>query len=201
MPLLLWSGSSVAGASQRTTILTDNFNRADAPDLGANWDVYTSFQTPQVVTNTARASTAGNAASSGWSAGPALNNNQYVKVKIASWADATSVVGVQLRGSIGANNNFYLLYARAGSGNTQLYRVDAGVFTSLAFVANPGWAVNDTVELEAVGTTLTAFRNGVSISLSATDATYASGRAGLHIVSNVSINNNYADDWEAGNVG
>ena len=200
MPLLLWGGSSGTGASQRSTILSDNFNRADAANLGANWDVYTSFQTPQVVTNTCRALSAGVNAASGWSAGPALNNNQYAKAQIASWVDSDSHVGVICRGSIGANNNFYLLIARR-QGNTQLYRVDAGVLNPLAFVANPGWAVNDTVELEVIGTTLTAFRNGSSISLTSSDGIYASGRAGIWVNSNVSINNVYADNWEAGNTG
>lgn len=76
-------------------------------------------------------------------------------------------------------------------------RWDNNVATNIATTAIT-YALNDVVNLQAVGTTITLNVNGVDIA-TATDATYATGRPGLMLdeVGAVVI----GDTWRAGSVG
>lgn len=70
---------------------------------------------------------------------------------------------------------YYLVYV---SGTTlALYRRDAGGFSLLGNIG--AVALDDVVGISAVGTTIEGFVNGVSAG-TVTDATYATGKAGLY---------------------
>lgn len=192
----------------RATQYTDNFNRSDRSldtDVGGTpateWDgAYTGRDGHQIVTNVVKAS--GDVGVQVLTISRAvLANDQYAKGKIDTFSASGDWCGVVVRCANEPTVNHYMVLARSGAGLTQLYRVDGGTLVSLGSVANPGWVVGDTVELEAIGTAITALRNGVTIGLSATDAIYASGRAGMTTATSTGQNNNMKmDDFEAGNI-
>lgn len=70
---------------------------------------------------------------------------------------------------------YYLAYLNAAT--IYLYRRDAGGFSLLSSLASA--AVDDVIGISAVGTTIEGFVNGVSAG-TVTDATYATGKAGLY---------------------
>lgn len=88
--------------------------------------------------------------------------------------DAQQLVG---RYDVGAEN-YYLAY-KVGSG-VYLYRVDAGVST---FLDSGGWTGGDSgrLALDIQGTLIRVYEGGVQ-RISTTDATYATGVAGIRIV-------------------
>lgn len=75
----------------------------------------------------------------------------------------------------GANNHYLAIVINSGGTALALYKRVAGTYTQLgsnAAVAN--WTTGDTISVEAVGTTIRGFRNGVSV-ISQTDSSLASG--------------------------
>lgn len=192
----------------RVVVYTDDFNRSNrvlGGDTGGSpatvWDgSYIGRDGHQIVTNKIRAR--GDLGVPALSVSRAvLDADQYAKVKLFTFEASGDWIGAVVRCANEPITSHYMVLARSGGGNTQLYRVDNGVLTSLGLVADPGWVVGDTVELEAIGTTLTVFRNGTPIGLSATDATYAVGRVGIISAVPLGLQGNMeADDFEAGNV-
>ena len=163
------------------TVWTDDFNKADnGLGPGQSWTSHSG--THGVRSNVARALT---------------GTHNVAGVAAASFADGyaqadvlTSSLnhGPALRISDGSN--YYMLRRNTGSSN-ELYKRVAGSFTKLAdwtLTTSPG----DTFKLEATGTTLEGFVNGVSLG-STTDSAHSTGEAGLYSTST----GREWDNWEA----
>ena len=84
---------------------------------------------------------------------------------------------------------------------TRLRRYDGGGSnSSLANDTTTTWIDGDIARCEVTGSTLTAKQNGVTV-LTASDATYGSGRGGIGVLSTPGVGNeNWTDDFEVGDL-
>lgn len=197
-------GAALSAASVSTRAaasFSDNFNRADNVDLGANWDSgYTDTANFQIVSNQVRG-TSGTLDNSETYNG-ALAANQWASLDIATWTGSTvSVIDVAVRWTAPPTQSGYICRALIndtvfGNHVSQIARWDNGVYTVLAFTTSSPWAAGDTILCEAVGSTITLkrIRSGVETSiLQVNDSTYASGRSGITVyvdtVANVRVDN------------
>ena len=168
--------------------VTDNFNRADENPLGNGvWTTITGWNPMQVLTNAARKTVEAALNGSYYSGGAAFLNNQYAQAV----RNGEGFIGLLIR--INGGNNGYMLSVEDNTNVGYFYRIDAGVQTQLgaSFAYN---AVNgDTLRLEAIGSDISAYSNGVLLA-TRNDATYASGRPGIHQYNNIA----YLEDFSAG---
>ena len=194
--------SPITTASTTAAVTGDNFNRANTADLGASWDAgYTdqwSVNTNlQIVGNRVRATAAQDATET--YSGVALATNQWAQLTLAT-ANGTSVMAPRLLlrfSAPGAKSGYEFSIGRGVGFTSRIARWNAGVFTSLAVENATPWGAGDILRAEAEGTTLRLYRNNVLV-LSTTDATVASGRAGITIYA-ATIADVELDDFSAGN--
>lgn len=86
--------------------------------------------------------------------------------------------GVLVRHSAGGNNTYYLAYRSGAGTGVTLYRRDSGGgFTSLSSAGD--LTLGSKLTIEAIGSALRVLIDDVETG-SATDSTYASGRAGIY---------------------
>ncbi|MGH7217782.1 MAG: hypothetical protein ACREIG_11145, partial [Nitrospiraceae bacterium] len=176
----------------------DNFDRADALDLGAAWDPYTGKNALQLIGNSVRASGIGDNVES-YNAVP-LPNNQWSQATLTGW---NGTVYHNAHVSVRLSTNPATLTGYAGmvdSGNVAIIgKWTAGVFSVLASVPYTP-SVGNILRLEAEGTTLRFFVNNV-LRVSTTDASYASGRPGLTIFIGTggTVGQVQLDNFSAGN--
>jgi hypothetical protein len=162
---------------------TDNFNRADG-GLGSNWTTQTGFTAPAISGN--RVVSGGGYGFAYWNA-DVFNDAQYSQV---IYYTSGGEPGVTVRAS--GSRGYWLYLASAGSNTTNIFRYDSnGNYSNLAGLGSQ-IGNGDTGKLTANGSTIEAFKNGVSIG-SVTDTTYSSGSAGIEAGT--------LDDWEGGNLG
>lgn len=171
----------------RTTIATDNFTRANGT-LGANWtDLNPSFPA-NIASNTAVGTDTANESSEMWAGAGSWTSDQGAASTIFATAFQSSSyrIGSVTRASgSGATRTFYAAYAQMDSGGpnytTLLVKCVNGTFTTLHSAQAP-WSAGDTIDVDAVGTTITAYRNAVAISgFSVTDAAISTGVPGLYL--------------------
>jgi hypothetical protein len=182
-----------------TVLASDNFNRANANPIGAPWTTGFGESAMQIVGNVATPSTlAGDCGAD--HTGITWPNDQYVKAKLSCVGTSGGGSGVclKIRSATGARTYYRLEIDHAATNNIYLEKCIATVFTPLTgFPLTLAWTDGDTWELQASGTKISVFRNGVLVG-SATDSEIASGNTGMGYSSSetsASIN-----DWEAGNL-
>jgi hypothetical protein len=119
-------------------------------------------------------------------------DDQYAQVKFHN--DAGYVAGPCVR--VAATRGYW---ARAENSTTiTLYRIDSGASFNLLQTMGSLTIVNDDViRIEAEGTTIRVYQNGVQRGTDQTDATYSSGSAGIATYSD----GGHLDDFEADNIG
>lgn len=191
-----------------TTGLIDNFDRADATTLGANWTtfitVFTGARSHDIVTNECKAVDVGaqqdyyNVATYG------PDCEAYITVRAV--ASANEGFGLFLRlVNIGSGaTDGYLLKAikQTGTDTWEIYRIDNAATTLLgATVTGPEFAVGDQIGFEAIGSTLKGYHKPAAGSwtevLARTDATYsAAGRIGIQSDDQPAV----LDDFSGGTV-
>lgn len=187
------------------TLATDNFNRADAADLGAAWDVQTGTQPWKILTNAVTPNSLGSDSEE--------NNNsvtwpddQYsqAKITVTSTTAGDRGAGVMCRAATGAWTNYRLVVSHAASANVNLSRRVAGTRTALAN-RTVTWVDGDVLRLEVTGTganiVLKIFQNGSQLGADVADASGGidSGRAGITYSSSTSAPTTL-DDWEGGSI-
>jgi hypothetical protein len=170
-------------------IVSDDFTRADAATLGANW---TGAYFPEsgtardlaIVSN--RAASTHNAvpfadyySGAGWTGG----NDQYAELTVQA-KPAVSDCGPTVRGST-THQTFYTCDINnadtAALGSTmsvEIYAVSAGTFTLIGSTANMVVSAGDVIRVEAQGTTIRGLVNGVQ-KVSGTNSSLASGKVGI----------------------
>jgi len=168
---------------------TDDFNRGDANPIGGNWTTVTGQGDVAIVSNQAVGGNGGGGAVARWNA-DTFSDDQYCQAKIQTIDGASLLTRVPSSAFDG-----YLLYM-AGSGDVRIYRMDAGSAIGPLSTPNFAYVVGDTVKLTSVGSTHTAYKNGVAQANPATDATHTSGSPGI----NFNNSSSALDDWEGGNV-
>lgn len=188
----------------RVLVASDDFNRADAAlgggdgwtQIDPNWgnlaivslalpdNVAATFDNPQVR----------------WTGAGSWTSDQYAKHRIVAYSfNNFRIATVLVRASgVDATRSFYAAYLYSDSGTigaatTKIWKVVAGTGTELSTFAGDGFAINDTVEIEAVGTSIRVLKNGALLrsvtdsSISGASSSAGSGGGG----------SNY---WEGGNI-
>lgn len=177
-----------------SSIFTDDFNRANAASLGADWtDVNGGWS---ISSNQATPDTASDCFSvvtgAGWTGG-AATTDQYCQVKLVSIG--TREAGPICRASSSAMTGYLWSVSTTGASAThQLQRAVAGVFTALSPTASFTVAANDVIRVEAQGTTIRAVQNGVTKITVTSESSISAGRPGLYAFRTSPI----VDDLDAG---
>lgn len=179
-------------------IVTDDFNRTNAANLGANW-TDPSGNGFDVSSNAAIASVGGGFNQSvytgaAWTGG----NDQYAQAKIQVLSAAADGGPLARSSSAALTGYAYVVNdddftALGGSIHSALYKIVAGSFTQLGSAVTEVVSAGDVIYTGAQGTTITGYRNGVS-KVSQTDAAISSGNPGLYGYNTSST----WDDFEAG---
>ena len=184
-----------------TQLAADNFTRANENPLsgGGKWSAITitGFGAVQLLSNQV-VPTVVNLQDNSAYTGIAWPNDQYAEIVVA--ADATGcTIGACCRMSTG-NMYYTQVVGPLGVGTATQY--------ISKYVANAGTnivnipvtlAVGSVVRLEVQGTTLTAKINGVTM-LTTTDASLASGSAGLFAYGTPGVANAAIAYWDAGSI-
>ena len=198
-------------ATFRTQTISDFFNRADSTELGASWDAgYTSFfgatTNLAIVNNQLRVATL--AADSLETNNTAVANDQWAQITFISLTAADANIkapGIMLRANAPGDLTGYgfRVWVYNGSPHTRIERWDALVaHVVLADESATTWLTGDKLRGEAEGPTLRLYQvRGATetLILSATDATYGSGRTGIiHFVQAGTTADIQIDDFTAG---
>lgn len=168
--------------------ISDDFNRADSTDLGAGWVEVSGDWS--IISNRLSPGAAGGTIILR-AAGAMASSDHYAQVTIAATTAASH--GVWCRGNSNISQGY--LWRNDGS-NWTLFSVVGGSFSSIgtyAAAAAPG----DVAKIQAVGSTITAYVNGVQ-RVSVTDTNVTTGTSvGLRSESTSAIR---FDDFAAADV-
>lgn len=187
---------------------TDDFNRADNADLGANW-------TPQragvngglamrIVSQQVMPDSGADVSCEYWSAA-SFNANQYSQVVLANELETGTgdpaygigpAVRIQTTGT-GPVYGSYYVSARSGA-LLLIYQPDGEGWQMSTLDTYAGTVtLGDTIRLEANETTLTVKQNGTT-RITQTDSNLASGAVGIR--GQLANNNPAIDNWEGGDL-
>jgi hypothetical protein len=193
----------------RTSIATDDFNRADGP-VGSDWSYIRNTawtaDPPDIASNTltARANT-GNYQVCRWNGSGTFTDDQYAKLEVGGLGYYGNGYrqGVVARCSAdqdtAADYYAYYIYDDASSNRTAiLFKVVNGTYTALDTSTANAWANGDTIEIEVEGTTVRGLKNGTEL-VSVTDSDLSTGKPGFAIGGEGGGPPN-ADNWEGGNL-
>lgn len=174
---------------------TDDFNRADAGTLGANWtDQKGSID---IVSNQAK--TSADAEEYAFYSAETFPDDQYSQV-VAAGVGASAGMGPSVRAS-GTNPtaNLYLLLWASSGGAQGLYK-NVGGSVSLLQSITGALSANDVLYLQASGSTIRAKKNGTQLGTDQADGSLTSGSPGIYNNQNASIQAIF-DDWQGGVLG
>jgi hypothetical protein len=179
---------------------TDDFERTDDADLGVNWTPYDDGSgggvQPCALASGGAISTLGLGIRcyEGYSHFiPAVVggvSNQYAEITLALTHifDFAREFGLLLRMTDPATSlSGYVCMARPTGTLSRIRRLDAGGSTTLAGGVDVDWLNNDVVRCTATADGFVMTQNGVTV-MTATDATYATGRTGIEILDDNIIN-------------
>lgn len=177
--LLLILSNPVYGAFPTNPVL-DTFDRANEnPLANGNWlgPVVTTDSTMKILTNVA--ASAGTFSESYWNTrifGP--KEETYVIMSTKSANGGASFVQLRLvtPNTSGASGYEFDAAPVAGTDTAYILRMDNATFTQIGSTFTQEWAAGDSLGLEAIGNTITAYRKPAAGSwgsvTSATDTTY-----------------------------
>jgi len=201
----LWRGWKLLGPSLAyATTITDAFPQGDEDPLssGGAWSAYAALNALEVVSNRVRCN-----ALNGTDCYMTRNdftpaNNQYASIAVPTvTSDVTAnYVGVLLRFTAPETRQGYQFVMNERGGESLILHVDGDAYTTIASNST-AWAATDIIQGRADGTTLSLFRNG-SLNLTASDASYSSGRCGIEVYINAlnSLTNIEADNFVCGDL-
>jgi len=175
-------------------IVTDNFTRADAANLGANWTLVTGLTNFTILTNkggtsATNATFGGRFTGAGWTGG----NDHYVEVTVTanlSGSDGGPACRIQSGADSGYmfDINFADTVALGSSQTIETYSVSGGVPSLILAGTNMVIAANDVLRLEANGNQIGALVNGVQKVTATTNSAFSSGSPGIRWFQGASVN-------------
>ncbi len=183
------SGASIANVNlvsqptgyTQTATVTDNFHRANAANLGANWTIQTLVSTPiPIDSNQATGAPDLDEAAEMYSAA-SFPNDQFCAITVGAFATASQTSGL-VRTDITNATGYIGTISGNGAGVYSANLSDLGTSSNLGVLAvlagapTPG----DIITLQVVGTLITLFYNGVPI-VSGTSSTTSSGTVAMDI--------------------
>ena len=178
-----------------TLLASDNFNRGDSADLGANW---VEDQTGFTISSN-RAVCAGTGSARYTGAGqPADNQKAGVLVFMSGVDVASDRVGPGARMSAGNPGYHALVYFTNGS-YLRIRLFKGGLEgTQIGSTYTGAFSLGDRIEVRAVGDQIDVLRNGSVIIGPVADGTYTSGYCGI-IGVRQNLNSPAAEDFEEWN--
>jgi hypothetical protein len=188
----------------RSLVASDTFTYANGSldtAAGGNWHDLSlgSFE----ITSNAATTPYTSFAKARWTGAGTWAADQYSKAKMTRNASSRNGVCVRVSSTDDPSVTMYAAWVAAQSGsnsNTVIAKWVSGTVTTISDQPGDGWATGDTIELEAVGSQISVFKNGVLLR-SVTDTSIPGGsstRAGI-ILSDGS-GGAAMDDWEGGNI-
>lgn len=188
----------------QTQTVSDNFHRADSPNLGANWTVTTDVSMPIAVASDIAVPTP-NLPNPPEGieiyTGASFPNDQYASVTLNSFAIASGVF-VAVRDDVTDTTGYSAQADGDGVGGYNLTLNDVstgnpiGVVAALSGAPQPG----DIITVQAVGTLITAFYNGIPI-VSGTNNSTAAGDPVLGLFGTATQTDTSASLFSAGSMG
>lgn len=166
-----------------STVATDNFNRTNADNLGANWTNMHVSNTPDIVSNQAVGYSSGGDHGAFWNA----NSFNTVQASEATFIGGSGVyAGVTVRASA---DSCYGFYGDTGDG-CYLFKVLGDVWTQIGS-AGSAFSANDVIRLEVDASgNLTAKVNGTTrLTAAAQTEIHNAGAAGLWFYQNGTVDN------------
>lgn len=184
-------------------LATDDFNRANAATLGANWTDHE--QGFDISSNTAIPGSIPSDNRTGYTA-IAWPNDQYSQAAVTSGETGSGAghdegLGVCVRA--GSNFSYRLVISSAASNNIYLSKRVAGAHSTI-WTRSITYAAGTALYLEAQGTSIVAKYSGAAVGASQTDSSLTAGNAGVEYSStaeNAAQSANNLDNWEGGNFG
>lgn len=170
-----------------TTLVTDDFNRADEDPISGNWTPQTG--SGRVVSNQFAGPSGGGESMIYWNAGSAPSNDQWSQITVTT-AGTNSDWGCAIRCSTSALTCYFIDHFPSFEG---LYKVVAGSYTNIAAGGASLYSTSDVLYIEAQGTAILCKING-STDASVTDSSISSGRFGIF----AAIADCRGDDYSAG---
>ena len=166
----------------------DSFARADSSTLGANWSnsvVNSGWGNFRISSSIVTTQTGGAPGIESWIAQNFLAD-QFSRATITTLTNGPNdLAAVTVRGTGTSTDTEYgFVCVNGGSG---IYKRIASVQSTI-ISGGPSCAVGNAIELDAVGTTLTALINGTVV-LTTTDSSIASGQPGLWLWANDGVSN------------
>ena len=156
---------------------TDNFTASNGTELtgySANWSLGNALSSDFVIdTNALRTPFSRGIALHAYRNDGSFANDQYAEAKIVQVGSASQYMGVCVR----AGNGDAYAFAVDGINYLMWKLIGFGGYTELAY-APLAVSAGDTIRLEASGTTLTAKKNGATVT-TVTDSALTSGRPGV----------------------
>lgn len=194
-------GVALVGGAVLTIPASDDFARADGP-LGSNWVQQTAVALQIAFGEVESSSGSPDYACAGWNpATDTFSANQSTQVTLATAAsDSVGEPTVRTSGrfDLGTYAGYTLSARGTFAGSTELTVTLANASTSLGTFPAVTWANGDTAKLAISGTTLTAYKNGVSFA-TVVDGTVATGQPGTCIYGATLTER--IDNWTADNLG
>lgn len=181
-------------------LASDDFNRANG-GLGANWTTVGGSQTaPAINSNGVVPGGVSVNDSSAFYNGVTWPNDQYSQVQGITAASGSIGQFAMIRGTSAACTYYRAGVSDSAYGGSCAWKVQkavTGTFTTISS-GTTSISANDTLYLEAQGTSLKFKVNSTSIS-TPTDSAIASGSAGLALyVDSGSVTDSKLDNWAAG---
>jgi hypothetical protein len=179
-------------------LASDDFNRANSANLGANWTNDTGPGNLWTISSN-KALPANNlldAASLYTGGGVVWPDDQYAQIAVSGLSsNVESGLGVALRCDAGFANLYRVVVDSSGSNNISIARVVGGVY-SLRGSRTGSFPDGTVFRAEIQGTTIRVYANGVQVGADLVDAGGpSSGKAGLFFSS---ANFGAADNWAGG---
>jgi hypothetical protein len=189
-PWKRWTGTSWVKLGLKA--FSDNFNRADAGNLGTNWGVNNDLYS---ITGNRVAPEGTTAYGTAWTA-PCTTDDNFSQVTVA--VVGTNSTGVFCRWSSsteGENGTGYVWRVGGGSSAALFRFTGGGAFTEIGTGYAFTLVAGDVLKISAVGSTITGYVNGVA-RLVVTDSVITTGKyIGLRTASPST-----QDDWYGGDV-
>jgi len=162
---------------------SDNFERADNIDLGANWTPQVAGRDCQIVGGAVEPIGAGSRNEEQYTATtPGADQFAQITIKAIGSTTVDTACGVLNRAAATGTETFYVARAvlNASGNHTDLGKRVAGAFTSLAGETAITWAANDTLKLTSSGTNFVVYRNSASVVTLGSESSIAAGGTGVY---------------------
>lgn len=158
------------------TSFSDNFDRANGA-LGSNWTDDSSLNALAIFSNQVRANSSATLCAAVVNTATATFAADHSAQCVLSALGTGDWGGVTARWDATAGNGYAVLSDGFSDGSRRILRYAAGTSTVIGTV-NLTVVNGDTVKIGVVGTTISAYVNGVLIN-AVTDATYSTGQPGI----------------------